>query len=159
MGRRGKARKSGAARRRKARARTDLALATFGREAAVLASADAVVAARWAVVAAVKAEVRACGRIPIAGTVHEVLLTAPLPGGIWRLVGKKATYERVCFARAAAVRCSVCKCNGAAQLVSGTSSIRAPCAPFAPALVDQAVAALILPSNNIELAGGVHLPC
>ena len=27
------------------------------------------------------------------------LLTAPLPGGIWRLVGKKATYERVCFAR------------------------------------------------------------
>ena len=60
MGRRGKARKSGAARRRKARARTDLALATFGREAAVLASADAVVvAARWAVVAAVKAEVRA----------------------------------------------------------------------------------------------------
>ena len=59
LGRRGKARKSGAARRRKARARTDLALATFGREAAVLASADAVVAARWAVVAAVKAEVRA----------------------------------------------------------------------------------------------------
>ena len=34
----------------------------------------------------------------------------------------------------------------------------APCAP-ALALVDQAVAALILPSNNIELAGGVHLPC
>ena len=27
------------------------------------------------------------------------LLTGPLPGGIWRLVGKKATYERVCFAR------------------------------------------------------------
>ena len=56
---RGKARKSGAARRRKARARTGLALATFGREAAVIASADAVVAARWTVVAAVKAEVRA----------------------------------------------------------------------------------------------------
>ena len=32
----------------------------------------------------------------------------------------------------------------------------APCA--APALVDQAVAALILPSNNIELAGGVPEP-
>ena len=45
------------------------------------------------------------------------------------------------------------------QLVSGTSSIRVPCAPCAPALVDQAVAALILPSNNIELAGGIHLPC
>ena len=89
----------------------------------------------------------------------ELVLTGPLPGGIWRLVGKKATYERVCFARAAAVRCSACKCNGAAQLVSGTSSIRLPCAPCAPALVDQAVAALILPSNNIELAGGIHLPC
>ena len=48
---------------------------------------------------------------------HPAVLTGPLPGGIWRLVGKKATYERVCFARAAAVRCSVCKCNGAAQLV------------------------------------------
>ena len=33
----------------------------------------------------------------------------------------------------------------------------APCAP-ALALVDQAVAALILPSNNIELAGGVPEP-
>ena len=31
-------------------------------------------------------------------------------------------------------------------------------APCAPALVDQAVAALILPPNNIELAGGVPEP-
>ena len=61
------------------------------------------------------------------------------------------------------------KCNGAAQLVSGTSikhtriytlrTLHLAHLLSALALVDQAVAALILPSNNIELAGGIHLPC
>ena len=50
-------------------------------------------------------------------------------------------------------RCSI-------SLVEHQSSIRVPCAcaPCAPALADQAAAALILPPNNIELAGGVPEP-